>query len=349
MKFRARNPCDRLKTWSPPALFRSLELGNEGMVGRAFPVSACDGAMMKSISNSSGEESCHPLDGMLAGGAQLGIRRESCAATARNAWASALSGAVATTGRPASELSRIAITSGISPRNGRPIDSAACGRRHGRRCRSGAGIGGDEVAHVLDEAEIGTPVRAACRWPSWRRSAPGPAASRRSRRPQRHLLAPARSGCRRCRAAGRPPARRARPSRSRAAIGAAPRSPSGPRQTTAWFGGQHRPIDMALRPKASCGSKMPSCARRLALDAEQALGHRGAIEIGIEHAGAEAFGGKGQREVDRDGRLADAALARADGDDVADTGHRLRAAAGRAPLRLGLAGSGLARSEVTRP
>src|SRR5436190_20255445 len=45
-------------------------------------------------------------------------------ATAMKAWASALPGAVATTGLPASDNSRMSGTSGISPRNGTPRVSA---------------------------------------------------------------------------------------------------------------------------------------------------------------------------------------------------------------------------------
>ena len=117
----------------------------------------------------------------------------------------------------------------------------------------------------------------------------------------------------------------------------------GPRQTTAWSGVSMEPIDMALRPIGLVRREDAVVADGgLALEAEQ-LGDRGAVEIGVEDADAQALGGKRQREVDRDGGLADAALAGADGDDVADAGDGVvRRRAGPA-LRLGLAGRGLAR------
>ena len=79
----------------------------------------------------------------------------------------------------------------------------------------------------------------------------------------------------------------------------------------------------------------------LALEPEQPR-HRRAIEIGIEEAGAQALGGKAEREIDGDRRLADAALARADGDDVAYAGDGLARRGTGAALGLGLSGRGLA-------
>ena len=78
----------------------------------------------------------------------------------------------------------------------------------------------------------------------------------------------------------------------------------------------------------------------LALEAEQ-LGDRGAVEIGIEDAGPQPFGGKAERQVDGDGGFADAALAGADGNDMADAGDGLARRRAGTALRLGLAGGGL--------
>ena len=64
----------------------------------------------------------------------------------------------------------------------------------------------------------------------------------------------------------------------------------------------------------------------LLLDVEHAR-HRGAVDVGIEQAGADAVGGKAERQVHRGGRLADAALARGDGDDVLHARHVDAAAA----------------------
>jgi hypothetical protein len=54
--------------------------------------------------------------------------------------------------------------------------------------------------------------------------------------------------------------------------------------------------------------------------------HRGAraVDVGVEQAHLVALGGQRDGEVDRHGRLADAALARADRDDAVDVLHRLR-------------------------
>ena len=56
---------------------------------------------------------------------------------------------------------------------------------------------------------------------------------------------------------------------------------------------------------------------QVAFDAEH-LGLRGAVDVGIEHADAVAHVAQRHGEVGREGRLADAALARGDGHHVAD-------------------------------
>ena len=53
------------------------------------------------------------------------------------------------------------------------------------------------------------------------------------------------------------------------------------------------------------------------------------VDVRIEQADPRALRRPGQREIDRDGGLADAALAGGDGHDVADAGQRLQAAAAR--------------------
>ena len=50
-----------------------------------------------------------------------------------------------------------------------------------------------------------------------------------------------------------------------------------------------------------------------------------AVDVGVENADARAVVRQGQRQVDRDGGLADAALAGSDRDDVADARQRLPA------------------------
>ena len=66
---------------------------------------------------------------------------------------------------------------------------------------------------------------------------------------------------------------------------------------------------------------------RPAVDAEQ-LGHRRAVDVGVEQADLEPEVAQAERQVDRGGRLADAALAGGDGDDVGDVGDALAADAG---------------------
>ena len=68
-------------------------------------------------------------------------------------------------------------------------------------------------------------------------------------------------------------------------------------------------------------------AGRLALNTQhQRLA--GAVDVGVEHAHARAFGRQGQGQVDGRGALAHAALARGHGDHVLDTGQQRLAARG---------------------
>ena len=64
---------------------------------------------------------------------------------------------------------------------------------------------------------------------------------------------------------------------------------------------------------------------RLAGDAEHGRLAR-AVDVGVEHADPRALGGERQRQVGRHRALADAALARGDGDDVLHVRHHLQAA-----------------------
>ena len=123
-------------------------------------------------------------------------------------------------------------------------------RRHGRRCRSACRYRGRRSSSCSRPARAaGSTAASSCRWPSARRSAPGPAASRRSPRRRARPAGTAKSGCRRCPAAGRRRAGRARPNRFRAATGAAPRSPSG------------RATPRPGRASASSRSRWPSAQR----------------------------------------------------------------------------------------
>ena len=70
---------------------------------------------------------------------------------------------------------------------------------------------------------------------------------------------------------------------------------------------------------------------RLLGQAEQAR-RRGAEHVGVEQADAPALLGHGDGEIGGDGRFADAALARGDGDDVAHAGDAFGNARARAAL-----------------
>ena len=100
----------------------------------------------------------------------------------------------------------------------------------------------------------------------------------------------------------------------------------GPRQTMGVSRSIRKPIDMACRPWACIGSSvLPSARLGLAGDAQH-LRLRRAVDVGVEHADAGALGRQRQRQVDRGGGLADAALAGGHGDDVLHAGDQLDAA-----------------------
>ena len=67
-------------------------------------------------------------------------------------------------------------------------------------------------------------------------------------------------------------------------------------------------------------------------DAQQAR-QRGAVDIGIQQSDFQAQPRQRQRQVDRDGGLADAAFAAGHRDDVLDAGNAGRTLAGMARLR----------------
>jgi hypothetical protein len=75
---------------------------------------------------------------------------------------------------------------------------------------------------------------------------------------------------------------------------------------------------------------LPSADSGFSLTAQHAR-HRRTVDVGVEQAGGDAVGGQAERQVHRGGRLADAALARGDGDDVLDPRH-LDAAGGGGPV-----------------
>ena len=66
------------------------------------------------------------------------------------------------------------------------------------------------------------------------------------------------------------------------------------------------------------------------------LGHRGSEDVGVEQSDAVAEPCQGDGEVGRDGRLAYASLARADGDDVLHAGQHLARLGPGLRLELGL-------------
>src|SRR5262249_43998679 len=71
---------------------------------------------------------------------------------------------------------------------------------------------------------------------------------------------------------------------------------------------------------------------RLLADGEE-LGQRGSVDVGVEDAGLEAERRKSEREIDRGGRLANAALAGGNRNDRLDPGHALHGLATRAAAR----------------
>ena len=92
---------------------------------------------------------------------------------------------------------------------------------------------------------------------------------------------------------------------------------------------------MTFTPWASSGSHSLAVAadRPLALQTHHARLAR-AVDVRIEQADAGAVERQGEREVHGGRRLADAALARRDGDDVADARQRLQLALHRVRLHL---------------
>ena len=94
----------------------------------------------------------------------------------------------------------------------------------------------------------------------------------------------------------------------------------GPRQMIGVPSSTRKPIDMALRPKASMGrSVLPLRHLRPAGEAQQAR-LRGAVDVGVEDAGLEPDRLQAERQVDGRRRLADAALAGGHRDHVLDAG-----------------------------
>ena len=117
----------------------------------------------------------------------------------------------------------------------------------------------------------------------------------------------------------------------------------GPRQTTAASSSTKKPIDMTFTPWASSGRILRSAETGGAgAEAEHAR-DRVAPDVGVEDADALAVGGERRGQVRGERRLADAALARADADDVGDLGQRALGQPARAAellLQPGLLGVG---------
>ena len=127
---------------------------------------------------------------------------------------------------------------------------------------------------------------------------------------------------------------RARPSRRPRGTAGARRAASGrARRWPALSSSSRKPMLISLTPKRSSG------AMRLAVLADGVPVHahhrrdRRAVDVGVEQADARAQRLEREGEVDRDGALADAALAAHHQDDVLHAGDRVVAhhLAGRAP------------------
>ena len=99
----------------------------------------------------------------------------------------------------------------------------------------------------------------------------------------------------------------------------------GPRQITGASSLVRKPIDTAERPYFSAGTIFSPSCNELGLDAEHDR-HVGPVDVAVDDADAAAQLRQRDGQVHRDGGLADAALAGADGDDVADAGDRRAAA-----------------------
>ena len=84
---------------------------------------------------------------------------------------------------------------------------------------------------------------------------------------------------------------------------------------------------MTCRPCARSGCiVLPSTLSGCSPARPSMCGWLGPVDIGIQHADRGAVGRQRQRQIDRDRRLADAALAGCHGDDVADLLKRLEIA-----------------------
>ncbi len=71
-----------------------------------------------------------------------------------------------------------------------------------------------------------------------------------------------------------------------------------------------------MRPQRQ--HRLAVVADRMLSDDAQHVRLAGAVNVGVQYADRRALPGQGERQVRGDGRLADAALAGGDGDDVAD-------------------------------
>ena len=93
---------------------------------------------------------------------------------------------------------------------------------------------------------------------------------------------------------------------------------------------------MTCRPYFSAGTNLLAVGRELRLHAEHDR-HVGSVDVAVDDADAAAALRERDGEVDGDGRLADAAFAGADRDDVLHAGQRLRARLRRRPPRARIA------------
>ena len=218
---------------------------------------------------------------------------------------------------PASDASRIASDSGSRPRNGTPISAAAASapprpERMRRLAAMRAGVG----RHILDD-------------PEHRHAGLVEQVDRAARVDQRQVLrrrddhrarpaasaGSATAARRRCRAAGRRAAARHRPNRPRSDWPAR-RSPSARARPAHGRARPAGPSDRNLMPWASTGISLSFFGRRLVVRAEQGR-LRGAVNVGVDQADLLAHPRQRDGEIGGDRRLADAALAAADGDQGA--------------------------------
>ena len=247
-------------------------------------------------------------------------------ASAANARPASLSGAAAAIG-VAGVAGQCGCRAAAAPRRGTRCPAAAPppSRRRGRRSRCGGRNWGSRRSSCSRRGRA--PARACartCARRGARRPAPRPAASRRSRHPA------SATRCAMVSCASPVPG-----GMSTTMMSSGPHSTwpiicssapitIGPRQIIGVSSSTRKPIDIAFSPQAGSGSMRVAAHLRLAREAQHAR-QAGAVDVGVQQADAQPLLRQRHGEVDRDRRLADAALAGGDRDDRADLGQQRRA------------------------